>query len=228
MLVGFAHRVRWPRAAGAIVVLLAGLAAPAGAQDAPAAPDHPIPVVTAGEPTLARQVPFDQQFIDMMVPHHEGAVEMARIALQRASRPEIRQLAEAILRTQSAEIEQLRAWRQAWFGSPETPPLNQMPMLAAAPAGAGMLHDMSAEVEQLRAAPEPFEQAFIDLMIPHHQGAIDAARLALERAEREELRALARAIIADQQREIEQLRAWRQAWFPALAPTPVPPGHRGH
>lgn len=226
MLLWFAYRARALLAAPAVMLVLALLAAPLEAQEAPVGPDHPIPVVTAGEPTPAVQVPFDQQFIDMMVPHHQGAVEMARIALQRARRPELRQLAEAIIRAQSAEIDQMRAWRQAWFGSPDTPPLSQMPMLAGATGGAEMVHDMSAEVEQLRAAPEPFERAFIDLMIPHHQSAIDAARLALERAEHEELRALARAIIADQQREIDQLRAWREAWFPT--PTPPSPGHRGH
>ena len=47
---------------------------------------------------------FDQLFIDMMVPHHEGAVEMARIAQQRAEHPEIKQLAADILRSQDDEI----------------------------------------------------------------------------------------------------------------------------
>jgi uncharacterized protein (DUF305 family) len=46
---------------------------------------------------------FDQQFIDMMVPHHQGAVEMARIAQQRAEHP---------------EIAQMKAWRQDWYGAP--------------------------------------------------------------------------------------------------------------
>lgn len=53
----------------------------------------------------AKTVPFDQQFIDMMTPHHEGALEMARIAEQRSQRPEIRQMASDILRTQAFEIE---------------------------------------------------------------------------------------------------------------------------
>ncbi|HLI27954.1 MAG TPA: DUF305 domain-containing protein [Chloroflexota bacterium] len=224
MLLWFVHRAGAARAVGAVMLVLATLPRLAAAQAPPAGLEQPIPVIASG--AAPAQVPFDQQFIDMMVPHHQGAVEMARIALQRASRPEIRQLADDIARSQSAEIDQLRAWRQAWFGSPDTPPLSQMPMLAGATGGAEMVHDMSAEVEQLRAAPEPFELAFIDLMIPHHQSAIEAARLALERAEHEELRALAQAIIAAQQREIDQLRAWRAAWFPA--PAPPSPGHRGH
>ncbi len=231
------------RVIGAAILLLALLATPVGAQEAPASSDHPIPVIASGDATA--QAPFDQQFIDMMVPHHEGAVAMARIALQRASRSEIRQMADDIVRSQSAEIDQMRAWRQAWYGSGETPSMDQMPMLHAmagmgdmsAPMPATM--NMAEEVERLRTAPEPFELAFIDLMIPHHQSAIDAARLALQQAEREEIRALAREIIAAQQREIDQMRAWRQAWFgqqspaatpvaPANPPAPMPPGHTRH
>jgi uncharacterized protein (DUF305 family) len=58
-------------------------------------------------------------------------------------------------------------------------------------------------------------------MIPHHQSAIDAAKAAETRAERAEIKELARAIVADQQREIEQMQQWRQAWFG------TPPAHTG-
>lgn len=173
---------------------------------------------------LAQAVEFDQQFIDMMVPHHEGALEMARIAQQRSTRAEILALATSILQSQEAEIQQMRAWRQAWYGSSETPPLSQMPMLHEAPAGHPMATmNMAEAVEALRTAPEPFDRAFIDAMIAHHQDAIDAARLAEQRATRQEIRDLARAIIADQQREIDQMRQWRAAWFGAA--DPVQPSH---
>ncbi|HEX2184781.1 MAG TPA: DUF305 domain-containing protein [Chloroflexota bacterium] len=116
----------------------------------------------------------------------------------------------------------MRAWRLAWYGSAETPPMSQMPMLHDAPSGPGAhAMDMAAEVEALRGAPDPFERAFIDAMIPHHQGAIDAARLAQQRAVRQEIKDLARAIIADQQREIDQMQQWFAAWYgaaPAQAP----------
>jgi uncharacterized protein (DUF305 family) len=174
-----------------------------------------------------KAAPFDQQFIDMMVPHHEGAVEMARIAEQRSQRPEIRQMAADILRTQASEIEQMKAWRKAWFGSDQTPPMSKMPMVDGMqmPAEGGhtkhggsgsssQTMDMAADVEKLRMAPEPFDRAFIDAMIPHHQDAIEASKAAATRAQREEIKALAREIVDAQQREIDQLRQWRQAWFP--------------
>ena len=167
---------------------------------------------------------FDQQFIDMMVPHHEGAVAMAEIGQARGEHVEVTQMAEAILRTQREEIDQMKAWRKAWFGSDQTPPMSQMPMVPgmggghAAHGGSGTMN-MAADVEALRNAPEPFDLAFIDAMIPHHQSAIDAAKAAGTRAERPEIKQLAQEIIAAQQREIDQMRQWRASWY-ASAQTP--------
>jgi uncharacterized protein (DUF305 family) len=173
------------------------------------------PTVTTGEvPPIGDDL--DQLFIDMMVPHHEGAVEMALIALERSQRPEIREMAEAIIASQDAEIEQMRAWRLEWFGSADTPSMSEMPSMEAMPghgaAGHGM--DMQADVEALRNAQEPFDLAFIDAMIPHHQSAIDAAMMLRESTQRQELRDLADAIIAEQQREIDMMLEWREMWYP--------------
>jgi uncharacterized protein (DUF305 family) len=169
------------------------------------------------------QPTFDRQFIDMMVPHHQGAVEMARIAQARGQRPEVTELAAAIIRAQEDEIARLKGWRRAWFGSDQTPPLDKMPMVPGMGGGhamgerSGGTMDMAADVESLRQAGEPFDRAFIDAMIPHHESAIAAAKAAETRAERPEIKTLAKAIIADQQREIEQMKAWRAAWFGAAA-----------
>lgn len=172
-------------------------------------------------------MPFDQQFIDMMVPHHEGAIEMAKIAETRAARPEIKAMARDILATQAAEIDQMKRWRAAWYGSAETPPMARMPMvegMAMSPGGGHNGHagtpsdpartmDMAADVAALRSAGEPFDRAFIDAMISHHDDAVAAARAADSRAERPEIKQLARAIQAAQTREIDQMKRWRTEWF---------------
>ena len=163
----------------------------------------------------------------MMVPHHQGAIEMAKIAQQRPEHPEIAQMAEAIITAQEGEISQMKAWRLAWFGSDETPPMERMPMVPGmggghAAHGSSGTMDMAADVEALRSAPEPFDKAFIEAMIPHHQSAIDAANAAATRAERPEVKELAQAIVTDQQREIEQMQQWLQAWYGAA------PAHTGH
>lgn len=163
-----------------------------------------------------RNAPFDRRFIDMMVPHHEAAIAMAEIARSRATRSELRALADEIIEAQSAEIDQLRTWRASWFASPETPPMEAMPMLPGVRMGGELMigdrMDMRDDVKQLRSA-EPFDQAFIDAMIQHHQSAIDAARSALRRSSRDEILRLAEAIIEAQSREIDQLRKWRADWY---------------
>jgi uncharacterized protein (DUF305 family) len=58
--------------------------------------------------------PFDIRFIDAMIPHHEGALMMAQMVQQRSQRPEIKQLADEIIKAQTAEIEQMKKWRTEW------------------------------------------------------------------------------------------------------------------
>jgi uncharacterized protein (DUF305 family) len=83
--------------------------------------------------------------------------------------------------------------------------------------------NMAQDVETLRGAPEPFDKAFVDAMIPHHQSAIDAAQIAQRQAAHQEIKDLATAIIGAQQREIAQMQAWRLAWYGAAeSPTVLP------
>jgi uncharacterized protein (DUF305 family) len=58
---------------------------------------------------------FDLRFINGMIPHHEGALDMAQDALEKSSRPEVQQLAQDILSTQQVEIDQMEQWRKDWY-----------------------------------------------------------------------------------------------------------------
>lgn len=162
------------------------------------------------------EMEFDQLFIDMMVPHHQGAVEMAKIAQERAEHAEIKTMANAIITGQEAEITQMKNWKQQWYGTSDTPSMSEMPSLEEMPGmgGTGHAMDMQAEVDLLKNAPEPFDLAFIDAMIPHHQSAIDAAQQAMNEAKRPEIKDLAQKIMDAQQKEIDEMKAWRAAWYP--------------
>jgi uncharacterized protein (DUF305 family) len=59
---------------------------------------------------------FDLRFINAMIPHHEGALEMAKEAQQKSKRTEVKQLANSIMASQQAEIQQMKQWRKAWYG----------------------------------------------------------------------------------------------------------------
>jgi uncharacterized protein (DUF305 family) len=85
-------------------------------------------------------------------------------------------------------------------------------------AATGTVHsDMSAMndrmVRELGPADSTYDDRFIDLMIPHHEGAVAMARDAREKAQHPELRAFADSIIAAQEREIRMLEEWRRAWY---------------
>ncbi|MEI6065300.1 MAG: DUF305 domain-containing protein [Pseudanabaena sp. ELA748] len=57
---------------------------------------------------------FDLRFLDAMIPHHEGALVMAKDAIAKSKRPEIQKLSQEILDSQQAEISQMKAWRKSW------------------------------------------------------------------------------------------------------------------
>lgn len=59
---------------------------------------------------------FDSAFLEEMIPHHQGAVEMARMVLSTSKRPELIKMANDIISAQQKEIEQMRSWQRAWFG----------------------------------------------------------------------------------------------------------------
>lgn len=59
---------------------------------------------------------YDERFIDMMIPHHEGAIHMAQDALHKSQHPEIQHLAAAIIDSQQREIDTMKRWRHEWYG----------------------------------------------------------------------------------------------------------------
>jgi uncharacterized protein (DUF305 family) len=73
-----------------------------------------------------------------------------------------------------------------------------------------MMHDMNAELIGKTGAE--FDQAFVEQMVIHHEGAVAMAELALTNAESQELKDLATAIITAQNSEIELMNSWRSAW----------------
>jgi uncharacterized protein (DUF305 family) len=147
----------------------------------------------------------DKAFIDAMVPHHQGAIEMAKVALKNAEHEEIKELSRNIVSSQQAEIEELKSIKKEEFGTSQVP----MEMSQQQMRGMGMMMD-----PQELADKEPFDKAFIDAMIPHHQSAIYMAQVAHEKSHNPHIKELAENIISAQQAEIEHMTHWRQQWYP--------------
>jgi uncharacterized protein (DUF305 family) len=154
---------------------------------------------------------LDRHFIEQMIPHHEDAVGMAELALVKAEHPELRQLAENIRKNQSQEIAQMRAWYESWYDVEAPKPGTGFQGSGMGMMGMGMMGG-GTDLEVLEVA-RPFDQEFINQMMPHHQMALMMAQMVLSGSDRKEIQDLARSIIQTQSAEIEQMRSWYRSWY---------------
>lgn len=152
----------------------------------------------------AASAPYDLQFIDTMIAHHEGAVEMAKMVDGKTQRTELKAFAQKIITDQNKEIAQMKEWREKWFkGAPRAMNM-EMP---------GMMDSMKMDMSKLSNSKDnEFDLAFIEMMIPHHAGATTMAREAQTKAEHTEIKTLAGNIIKEQEAEIKQMNVWKSEW----------------
>ena len=143
-------------------------------------------------------------FAQGMIPHHEQAVEMADIALDPTigAGPEVIDLATRIKAGQDPEIEQMKGWLESW-GQPM-----QMDMSDGHDMG-GMDGMMTVEeMDELGTMTGPdFDRMWMEMMIRHHEGAIEMADTVTADGSNADVRALAEAIIGAQQAEIAEMQA---------------------
>lgn len=150
---------------------------------------------------------YDRMFLASMIAHHQGAVDMANLALNQAKHSELKTMAQDIVSAQNKEIDDMESWQKNW-GYPASSGDSMMDHSAM-----GMEEDMTAMTEQLESlSGDAFDKKFIELMIEHHQSAIDMARPAATNAQHEEIKILAQAIITAQNQEIGQMKAWQKDW----------------
>jgi uncharacterized protein (DUF305 family) len=142
----------------------------------------------------------DLDFMQGMIPHHQGAIDMAKVVLQFGKNPEVKTFAEQVIKAQESEISLMTAWvaKIDKNALPSSDDANK----GNADVMASMMRDMmvpytgDADVD------------FIKGMIPHHQGAIDAAKVALQFAKDPEVLKLAQEIAAAQEGEISFMNDW--------------------
>jgi uncharacterized protein (DUF305 family) len=149
--------------------------------------------------------PFDLQFIDQMIVHHQMAIMSSEHMISDSERPELRQLAENIQKSQSEQIEQMQEWRDEWYPNDA----KQEPEMSNDMMGDGMMEkEMMGGSMQGMMGGDIADAMFLRMMIPHHQDAIDMSEEALERAEHPELKELAQTIIDEQSAEIELMQGY--------------------
>jgi uncharacterized protein (DUF305 family) len=152
--------------------------------------------------------PFDLQFIDQMIMHHEGAIMSSEHMISDSERPELRTLSENIQESQSEQIERMQAWREQWYPDAERTFGMMDPTQMDEMMGDGAMEQMMGGSMQEMMGAEATDEMFLEMMIPHHRIAIDMSERALEEAEHPELKDLARKIIVEQSAEIELMKGY--------------------
>lgn len=145
----------------------------------------------------------DLMFAVMMIPHHEQAVEMSELSLGISDSSELTDLANQIIAGQTPEIELMQGWLD------ESEQFSEMPgIMESMPGMNGMMGGMATEeeMEDLAELSSPeFEQMFLELMIDHHEGALDMVQMIID-SDNPEVKALADDIVRVQTAEIEQMQ----------------------
>ncbi len=149
---------------------------------------------------------YDQKYMEHMVGHHQGAVGMAKLALTNSKRPELKELANNIISSQSKEISDMTAWQSKWGYT--------VSVMAMPSHGSSNTHSSTDPmVEQLTGkSGDDFDRTFLSLMLEHHQSAVAVSTPAQKNASHQEIKDLAATIIKTQTEEITQMRAWQKEW----------------
>ncbi|MEJ7656293.1 MAG: DUF305 domain-containing protein [Thermoleophilaceae bacterium] len=174
---------------------------------------------SAGEQTTDPQ----QAFLQSMVPHHNSAVDMAKVAETEGQSAFVKDLASEITRTQTEEVGRMEEIHQRLFNAPLKPDMGAHAALGLSAQEAGMNHMDGAKMIR---GKQPFDRAFVDEMIPHHQGATRMAEAVLPKTRDRQLRSLAEGIIAAQKREIAEMQRFREREFAQLAPVALASARR--
>lgn len=152
----------------------------------------------------------DIAFAQLMIAHHEQAIEMAELAAQRAGSAEVKALAGGVHDAQAPEIQQMEAWLDAWHAPREMPGASDgsmdhsgMDMGGMSAAGMMSAEDMAALMD---ASGRDFDRMYLQMMIAHHQGAITMANEVLAETTDADVEQLAQSIVDAQTAEIDQMR----------------------
>lgn len=142
---------------------------------------------------------YEIMFMEDMIPHHLSAARMASLCQGRIIHPELLAMCASIEASQTEEVRQMQAWLRGWYGEERVP---------------GLFEPQEMDIEHMASLTgEPFEKAFMKMMIPHHMLAIEESAQCQVRVFHGELQQMCRDIVRSQADEIHQMRGWLCQWY---------------
>lgn len=151
---------------------------------------------------------FEVAYVNQIIPHHEGALEMAQAVVDRAPNQEVRDAAARIIEDQQREIEELTTFLRDTYGQ-EVKPDERMAM------------DPSMMEQMASADPAMAEQMFLLGMREHHETAVEMGEIALEKAQSEEILSQAENMVSSQRAEQEEFAGYLSEFHGIQAPEPT-------
>ncbi|MFJ3582261.1 DUF305 domain-containing protein [Streptomyces sp. NPDC090127] len=186
--------------AGAVVALTGLLLSGCGTETAPGAGK---PSASASR-TAGAFNDADVAFAQAMIPHHQQALEMARLADGRAEDAGVKKIVADVEKAQDPEIRTMKAWLTAW-GKPEAPATHGGGHGGGGHSMAGMMSEQDMkDLAALRG--RAFDRKFAELMIAHHEGAVDMAETERKNGRDATARKLADDVVRTQSAEIAELK----------------------
>ncbi|WJY39650.1 DUF305 domain-containing protein [Streptomyces sp. P9-2B-2] len=207
----FSRRLVVVAATAASAVVLAAC----GGNDSGSHTAHRSPSPSASSPSASAGAhnAADVAFAKGMIPHHRQAVEMADLAAGRASSSQVKELAAKIKQAQDPEIKTMSGWLTAWG---EQVPQEMPGMDHSEHSGSsdmpGMDHSVMPGMMSAKAmaalkkkSGKDFDRAFMEMMVGHHQGAVNMAGTEKAKGAYGPAKTLADAVIKAQEAEIARM-----------------------
>ena len=150
---------------------------------------------------------FDIYWMSQMIAHHNIAVDMANFVLKNGKDAKVKKAAQSIVQTQSLEVKQMTGWLKSWYNTKPNAAQMKLMVVDMQP----MVDASQGKMEGHDAPMGDPDKNFLENMIPHHQSAVDMAKMALKKAQRPELKTFAQGVIDVQSKEIAQYQTWLKA-----------------
>lgn len=192
---------------GIASALLAGTLALTGCSDGNSTKPSDNAGATAGASASAGHNKADTTFAQEMIPHHGQAIDMAKMANTQASSEEVKKLAADIEAAQGPEIARTTGWLKAWRENVPSTDMAGMPGMdhGSDQSMPGMMS--TDDMNRLdRGQGADFDRMFLQMMIQHHEGALEMAKTEKAQGKNPQAVKLAESIEASQTAEIAKMR----------------------